>query len=121
MSSGIRAVWAGWVALGGSILLFALHPWLLDRAEYSLLDARFRLRGPVPVTSPVTVVAIDAASLDEFGRWPWRRSLLADLVDRLVEAGEGAPFELRHAGLKALASLRLEKGYRPVSLGFPLF
>ncbi|HIG01681.1 MAG TPA: adenylate/guanylate cyclase domain-containing protein [Myxococcales bacterium] len=87
MSSGIRAVWAGWLALGGSILLFALHPWLLDRAEYSLLDARFRLRGPVPVTSPVTVVAIDAASLDEFGRWPWRRSLLADLVDRLVEAG----------------------------------
>jgi adenylate cyclase len=75
------------MALGGSILLFALHPWLLDRAEYSLLDARFRLRGPVPVTSPVTVVAIDAASLDEFGRWPWRRSLLADLVDRLVEAG----------------------------------
>lgn len=87
MRSGIRAVWVGWVALGGSILLFALHPWLLDRAEYALLDARFRLRGPVPVTSPVVVVAIDAASIDEFGRWPWRRSLLADLVDRMAEAG----------------------------------
>ena len=75
------------MALGGSILLFALHPWLLDRAEYALLDARFRLRGPVPVTSPVVVVAIDAASIDEFGRWPWRRSLLAGLVDRLGDAG----------------------------------
>ena len=32
------------------------------------------------------------------------------VYDRLVEAG--APFGLRHAGLKALASLRLEKGYR---------
>ncbi len=30
--------------------------------------------------------------------------------DRIVEAG--APFGLRHAGLKALASLRMEKGYR---------
>jgi len=32
------------------------------------------------------------------------------VYDRLVAAGE--PFGLRHAGLKALASLRMEKGYR---------
>ena len=32
------------------------------------------------------------------------------VYDRIVAAGE--PFELRHAGLKALASLRMEKGYR---------
>lgn len=34
----------------------------------------------------------------------------AHVYDRLVEAG--GPFGLRHAGLKALASLRMEKGYR---------
>ena len=90
MGSRFRAAGVGWAALGGSILLFALHPWLLDRAEYSLLDARFRLRGPAEVTSPVILVAIDAASIDEFGRWPWRRSLLADLVDRLTQAGVAA-------------------------------
>jgi 4-methylaminobutanoate oxidase (formaldehyde-forming) len=32
------------------------------------------------------------------------------VYERLIEAGQG--FGLRHAGLKALASLRLEKGYR---------
>jgi glycine cleavage system aminomethyltransferase T len=32
------------------------------------------------------------------------------VYERLVQAGE--PFGLRHAGLKALASLRMEKGYR---------
>lgn len=32
------------------------------------------------------------------------------VYERIVEAGEG--FGLRHAGLKALASLRMEKGYR---------
>ena len=32
------------------------------------------------------------------------------VYDRLVEVGE--PFGLHHAGLRALASLRLEKGYR---------
>jgi len=34
----------------------------------------------------------------------------ADVYDRIVAAGQ--PFGLRHAGLKALASLRMEKGYR---------
>ncbi|HEY84481.1 MAG TPA: FAD-dependent oxidoreductase [Chloroflexi bacterium] len=34
----------------------------------------------------------------------------AHVYDRIVEAGKG--FGLRHAGLKALASLRMEKGYR---------
>jgi len=34
----------------------------------------------------------------------------AHVYDRLIEAGKG--FGLRHAGLKALASLRMEKGYR---------
>ena len=34
----------------------------------------------------------------------------AHVYDRLVEAGKGVG--LRHAGLKALASLRMEKGYR---------
>jgi 4-methylaminobutanoate oxidase (formaldehyde-forming) len=33
-----------------------------------------------------------------------------EVYDRLIDAGE--PFGLRHAGLKALASLRMEKGYR---------
>src|SRR5712691_11235880 len=32
------------------------------------------------------------------------------VYDRLIEAGKS--FDLRHAGLKALASLRMEKGYR---------
>jgi len=86
MSPRTQAAWTGSAALGIALLLFAAHPWLLDRAEYALLDARFQLRGPSATESPVAIVAIDAESLDAFGRWPWRRSLVADLIDRLVEA-----------------------------------
>ena len=86
MTPRARAAWTGSAALGVALLLFAAHPWLLDRAEYALLDARFQLRGPSAAESPIAIVAIDAESLDEFGRWPWRRSVLADLLDRLVEA-----------------------------------
>jgi adenylate cyclase len=36
---------------------------------------------------PVRVVDIDEASLAEFGQWPWPRTLLAALVNRLSELG----------------------------------
>jgi adenylate cyclase len=42
---------------------------------------------PIPEEEPVTIVDLDDASLEEFGQWPWPRTLLADLVDRLTELG----------------------------------
>lgn len=36
---------------------------------------------------PVRVVAIDEASLTAIGQWPWPRTVLAAIVDRLVELG----------------------------------
>ncbi len=56
-------------------------------AEAALLDlsARFRVAGPPE--DRVTVVAIDEASIDRLGRWPWSRTLLAQAIDTLHEAG----------------------------------
>ncbi len=39
---------------------------------------------------PVRIVDIDEASLKAYGQWPWPRSLLADLVDRLTALGAAA-------------------------------
>jgi adenylate cyclase len=39
---------------------------------------------------PVRVVGIDEESLQAFGQWPWPRSRLAELADRLRELGAGA-------------------------------
>ncbi len=33
------------------------------------------------------IVAIDELSVDALGRWPWRRSVIADLLDRITESG----------------------------------
>ena len=87
MKPRIQAAWAGGLALVAAVLLFALHPWLLDRSEFALLDARFRLRGTTALENPIVIVAIDSKSIDEIGRWPWRRSTIAELVNRLTEAG----------------------------------
>jgi adenylate cyclase len=39
---------------------------------------------------PVRILDIDEASLARFGQWPWPRSLIADLTQRLTEAGAAA-------------------------------
>jgi adenylate cyclase len=44
-------------------------------------DARFR---------PVVIVDIDEKSLQAYGQWPWPRTLVADLVNRLTDLGAAA-------------------------------
>jgi serine/threonine-protein kinase len=34
----------------------------------------------------IAVIAIDKASLDNIGRWPWSREIMADMVDKLANA-----------------------------------
>src|SRR5258708_37477018 len=41
-------------------------------------DMYFRLRGSQGTSPHVAVILIDDASLERYGRWPWKRSLLAE-------------------------------------------
>ncbi len=61
----------------------------VQQARLLTFDAYQRLqpRRYDPKTSPVKVVDIDDASLARFGQWPWPRTLLARLVDRLAAMG----------------------------------
>ena len=81
---------SGVAVLVATIGLFALRPQLLDRAEYALLDWRFQLRGVLPPRADIAIVAVDARSIDALGRWPWSRSVIAELIDRLHSAGVAA-------------------------------
>lgn len=90
MKAGTRILIAGLLMLAGMVSLFALRPWLLDRLELSLLDSRFRVRGAVATAGRVVIIAIDEKSVDELGRWPWRRSVMARLIDQLSDAGVAA-------------------------------
>jgi CHASE2 domain-containing sensor protein len=53
-------------------------------------DAIERFSPRTPETTPVTIVAIDDRSLDALGRWPWPRSRLADLVQKIGAFSPGA-------------------------------
>ncbi|GGC56217.1 CHASE2 domain-containing protein [Marinobacter halophilus] len=58
-------------------------PWRVDAWLYDNAITTW----PAPVDHGVVLVTIDEHSLDVLGRWPWDRSLHADLINRLGEAG----------------------------------
>ncbi len=75
------------VTIGVAVALFALEPPFLEKIELNWVDLRFRARGPLPPGQAVVVAAIDEKSLAAEGRWPWPRSRVAALVDRLSRDG----------------------------------
>ncbi|HEX9942682.1 MAG TPA: adenylate/guanylate cyclase domain-containing protein [Thermoanaerobaculia bacterium] len=70
--------------------LAAVLPYLggwLRPIEEVATDLMMRARGRRPPDPRIVVCALDAGSLHEFGRWPWRRTRVAQLVDRLKADG----------------------------------
>lgn len=58
----------------------------LELVDVRAIDYRLLQRGPQPASPEVVIVAIDDASLEKLGRWPWSRAVIAQLLDRLVAA-----------------------------------
>ncbi len=66
------------------LLLATLLQWYpLQLLEYKTFDLRARLRAKQP-QAPIVLVAIDDASIERLGRWPWPRSYMAELVTQLA-------------------------------------
>ncbi len=62
-----------------------VNPSVLNRVELLFQNMHFQWRGPIPAGPEVVIAAIDEKSIDELGRWPWPRDVLASLVEKLVE------------------------------------
>lgn len=59
---------------------------LIFRLDARLIDQWQRLSPADPPSGEVVVVGIDSAAIREKGRWPWSRTDLADLVERVSRA-----------------------------------
>src|SRR5437879_11297502 len=77
------------------ILLAAFFAWAgdseaLSHFRLSVFDEYLRLKPREYEPTPVRIIDIDDDSLERFGQWPWPRTLLAKLVDRLNDLGAAA-------------------------------
>ena len=75
-----------------AVLLIAISarivaPDLLDRLSLIAFDLYQRALPRVPGDSPIRIVDIDDKSLAKIGQWPWPRTIVAQLVERLATAG----------------------------------
>ncbi len=74
------------IGVGVVVALFLVnghYPSLLKLAELKTFDLRMYARGTHKPHGEVAIVAIDDKSISELGRWPWPRTVLAQLVDAL--------------------------------------
>jgi len=68
-------------------VLTLVRPAALAHVEYDVYDTLVRSVTPAPPTGRVVVVDVDEQSLSAIGQWPWRRDVVASLVDRLRALG----------------------------------
>lgn len=105
--------------IGGGVLAACLGAWAalpfpLDALQLAVFGALQRLPAQSEA-SRVTLVAIDEASLDSTGQWPWPRAILAELVERLAAADPlaiGIDIVMSEPGRESAAALLASSGAR---------
>jgi len=81
-------VLVAFLVLISALTLRVIDPGALVRLRDFAFDSYQRIKPRVPPPDlPVHIIDIDEASLAEYGQWPWPRTLLAQLVDKLTEKG----------------------------------
>src|SRR3546814_18880775 len=62
----------------------------LTRLDHTFYDNMLATASRHPADNDIVIVAIDDASIERIGSWPWRRRLHAALPDQLREIGRAS-------------------------------
>jgi len=62
----------------------------ITQLDNIIYDARLQLTMPGGVDERIVILDIDEKSLEQVGRWPWPRDVLAELMDKLFERYQAA-------------------------------
>jgi adenylate cyclase len=87
MSLGIssRTFILGLAVVGVIFAANSLHPAVFALAELQIDDLRINSLPPPPPTGSVAIIEVDDDSIATIGRWPWPRSVMANLVSTLSD------------------------------------
>ncbi|HWV46101.1 MAG TPA: CHASE2 domain-containing protein, partial [Nitrospira sp.] len=83
----LQALGIGMLSTLLSATLWSAAPATLTALEYTVYDTWSRHRAAARLSPSLTIVARDAASEKRFGKGPWDRSILAQLIVTIHEAG----------------------------------
>jgi adenylate cyclase len=75
------------VVLAAVLALQVFEPAVFQRAELAVFDVLQRQRPREYQPVPVRIVDVDDATLARVGQWPWPRTRVAELVERLTRVG----------------------------------
>ncbi len=73
------------VAVG--LAAYVANPLPLQAAQHLVFDQFQRWHPRAEVADPVRIIDIDDESLQRLGQWPWPRTRVAELTDKLQQAG----------------------------------
>ena len=72
-----------------ALMLWGLKdPFVKETARLKSFDLIQKYDTPT-ISEDVIIVEIDEKSIEQNGQWPWKRTVLADVIWRLREAGAG--------------------------------
>jgi adenylate cyclase len=85
------AIWSAGLLVIALVVGAAYSPFSpLDRLNYLVFDTYQKLKPREATESAVAVVDIDDESIRQLGQWPWSRTVLASVIDRLAAEGAAA-------------------------------
>src|SRR5215475_3810569 len=92
MKRWLNVLVPGLLLLGAALLRtssFGVNDLPLMQELRNLVFDNYQRAQPRPYRAdlPVRIVDIDEKSLEKLGQWPWPRTLIGQLVDRLADAG----------------------------------
>lgn len=82
-----HATGAALIVLAALTWLRAESPWIVTELQERTFDAYQRLQPRAYADFPVRIIDIDEASIAAYGQWPWPRTRLATITNRLAELG----------------------------------
>ncbi|QCP54455.1 CHASE2 domain-containing protein [Trinickia violacea] len=87
VTTRLRDLWRGWTLIAATMVMLTANiarSNFFDRLNLMFCDAFHSYYAPA-ADPDLLIVAIDDESVKIVGRWPWRRSLQASLLDRITE------------------------------------
>lgn len=92
-----KSVFSDWTKKFSGVILYILITFLvfvlyldqqswLEKFNLKFQDLGFRFRGRADSGNELVILALDRNSLNQYGRWPWSRDIIAQLVSKLSQS-----------------------------------